>query len=543
MIRRSCCSRRWLVLIWAAFVALPAFAQLDATAVIEARVGQLRNGVEVRIGNASIASTVLLPDFYEHREYRPAWTDPTSLDSLLRALRDTEGDGLNPQDYHLPALEALQEAAAGPQRDADLDMLATDALVRAAYHLRFGKVDVERIDPNWNFKRDFEGVLQASPALAMQQAIDYARVAEALEVLRPVQAIYAMQRTALANYRRIAANGGWQALPAGAAIRPGDSDPRLPALRERLRLEGDLQDIPPDAGLEYDERTQAAVRGFQDRHGLRPDAVVGGKTLRTLNEPVQSKIDRLRLSLERGRLILHDLPERFVLVNVPAYRLYYTDSRGDWFATNVVVGKMIAQTPIFRAEMTHVVLNPTWTVPPGIIKRDVVPGMQRDRNYLTKRGLKRVGNQYVQEPGPDNALGRIKLMFPNPHLVYLHDTPRKDLFEAETRLFSSGCIRVQNVFDLAERVIRDPAWSKDALLQTVDTGKTRTVILKERVPVLLVYWTAAVGLDGRTYFYEDIYRRDKAELAALNGPFRVSPQLRKTALKISAARRAPAPAP
>jgi murein L,D-transpeptidase YcbB/YkuD len=532
----------WLLLAWAAAAMLSGHAQEDASAIIQARTGQLRNGAEVKIGNASIASIVVLPDFYERREFQPAWTDPANLDALLRALREIEADGLNPRDYHVAALEALRAADSSAQRDADLDMLATDALVRAAYHLRFGKVDVERIDPNWNFRRDLEGVLQASPEGAIEQAIEQRRVAQALEVLRPAQPIYAMSRAALAAYRRIADQGGWQRLPAGKPIKPGDSDPRLPALRERLRIEGDLEAVPADAGTEYDALTQTAVQRFQDRHGMHPDAVVGGKTLRTLNLPVQSKVDRLRLALERGRLILHDLPERFVVVNVPAYRLYYSDGLGDWFATNVVVGKMIAQTPIFRAEMTHVVLNPTWTVPPGIIQRDVIPGMRRDPDYLRKHGLKQIGNQYVQDAGPDNALGRIKLMFPNSHLVYLHDTPRQDLFEAETRLFSSGCIRVQNVFDLAERVIGDPAWTKAALLQAVETGKTRTINLKPRVAVLLAYWTAAAGADGRTYFYEDVYRRDAAELAALDAPFRFPARVTRTALTISGAQRARAPA-
>ncbi|MCW5622066.1 MAG: L,D-transpeptidase family protein, partial [Burkholderiales bacterium] len=152
-------------------------------------------------------------------------------------------------------------------------------------------------------------------------------------------------------------------------------------------------------------------------------------------------------------------------------------------------------------------------------QRDILPELKRDPHYLEKKGLKRVGNQVVQEPGPNNALGRLKIMFPNSHLVYLHDTPQQALFEAEARIFSSGCIRVQHVFELAELLLADAQhWSKRQLLEAVETGKTQTITLHEHVPILLAYWTA-VATDQRVFFYEDVYRRDAAELAALDAPF------------------------
>ncbi|MCW5622344.1 MAG: peptidoglycan-binding protein, partial [Burkholderiales bacterium] len=324
----------------------------SAAALIQARVGQLRNGEQVSAAGQPLASSVVLPDFYEQRAFEPAWTDPVNLQALLHAVRDSAGDGLNPRDYHLAALEAVAARPAGPQRDADLDMLATDATLRLAYHLRFGKVDVRRIDANWNFGRDFQALLSIAPVHAIEQTLAQRRVAEALALMRPSQPMYGRLREALARYRALEAAGGWPALTSGKALHPGTSDRRVPALRARLLAEGDLEQLPPQADAVYDAATQAAVQRFQERHGLKPDAIVGGHTLRTLNIPVKWKIDRLRLSLERARLLLRDLPERYVLVNIPAYRLYYTDG-STRFTSNVVVGKMVAKTPIFRAEITH----------------------------------------------------------------------------------------------------------------------------------------------------------------------------------------------
>lgn len=512
----------------------------EASTIIQARVGQILNGGEVRIVGAPIASTVVLPAFYERRGFQPAWTDPQNVDALFVAILDSATDGLTPEDYHLSVLEALRAAPPGATRDADFDMLATDAIVRLAYHLRFGKVDLAPIDPQWNFDRDYESILLLSPARRIQEALEQQRLGDALAALRPSHPLYQALRNTLQTYRQIKAGGGWNPIAPGRTIRPGESDPRVPAVRARLAAEGDLGPEPEESGEAYGPSLEAALRRFQERHSLTQDGSMGGKTLRTLNVPVDVRIDQLRLSLERSRLIMHGLPERLVVVNVPAFRLYYVEQGGVLFATNVVVGKLYSKTPIFRAEMTHAVINPSWTVPPMVMKREIIPGLQRNPGYLERKGLQRVGWQIVQPPGPNNALGSIKLMFPNPHFVYLHDTPQKALFERDARTFSHGCVRVRDVLDLAEFVIGDPAnWSKAKLLETVRDGATRTVILKQPVPVLLAYWTAGVSPEGRAFFYEDVYGRDPAELKALNAPFTFHPRAVSSAMRASSSPSAP----
>jgi murein L,D-transpeptidase YcbB/YkuD len=519
-------------LLWILCLAAATVVHADdtATLLIAARVGQIRNGASVVVAGRTLASTAVLPDFYEKRGFAPAWADAQNLDALVEAVDGSVDDGLLPEDYHAGALAELRATASSPERDADLDLLATDAVVRLAYHLRLGKVDPTSLDRSWNLGPDFERALTPPPSAVLQEALDQHRIAETLDGLRPKQRLYGALRDALARYRAIEDAGGWPSLTSGPNLEPGASDSRVPVLRRRLEVEGDLDKATTAADHggtasedeTYDEELVVGVKRFQQRHGLHADGILGPATLRALNVSVATRIAELRLSLERGRLILHDLPGRLVVVNVPAFRVYYADGQGRRFAANAIVGKTYAKTPIFRAEIDQIVVNPSWTIPPGIMRRDVLPGLRKDPNYLKAKGFKRVGEQIVQPPGPNNALGRMKINFPNSHLVYMHDTPQRDLFDRDARAFSSGCIRVQNVVELAALLLDDPIqWPKESLEAAIETGRTRFVPLPQRVPILIVYWTASAGLgDGRVYFYDDIYGRDPPALAALDAPFR-----------------------
>ena len=498
----------------------------------------MRNGATVQVAGETLASMVVLPDFYERRAYQLAWVETQLRSELLDALRASVGDGLEPRDYHVAALEKLADEPRSPEIDADLDMLATDGVIRLAYHLRFGKVDVATIDPDWNFDLNIEAAISEPPALVLQEMIEKRSFAAGLDDLRPSHWMYAALRRALATYRDIESAGGWRSLPEGPTLRPGTSDTRLPALRQRLAVEGDLRAQPGDSIAVYDSVLVTAMRRFQERHGLHPDGILGKGSLRALNVPVATRISQLRLSLERGRVLLHDLPARFVLVNIPAFRALYVDENSARFASKVIVGKPFTKTPIFRAEMTYLVLNPSWTIPPGIMQREVIPGMRRDPDYLKKKGFQQIGGQVVQPPGPNNALGRIKLMFPNSHFVYLHDTPQRNLFTSEARSFSSGCIRVEDILDLAVLVTDDPKkWSKEKMMAAIGTGRTQHVTLARRIPVLITYWTAVVGPGEESpRFYDDVYERDPALLEALGRPFQFRPKVTSRAAAVSRAR-------
>jgi murein L,D-transpeptidase YcbB/YkuD len=318
----------------------------------------------------------------------------------------------------------------------------------------------------------------------------------------------------------------------------------VPLIRARLVASGDLAaDAAGGADL-YDAGLEAAVRGFQQRMGLDGDGVVGAGTVAELNVPAAERVRSLRVNLDRGRVLLHDLPERFVVVNIAGFTVYLVRGQDIEWSARVQVGKTYRKTPLFRSEMNYLVFNPTWTVPPGIIRNDILPAARQDPASITRRGLKVLdsGGREVdpaavdwsrfqgghipytlrQDPGPNNALGRVKLMFPNDYFVYLHDTPSQALFDRADRAFSSGCVRVERALELAERVLDDPAqWNAQSIAAVVRGGKLQNVTLKRRMPVLLAYWTAWVDPDGRVSFRRDVYGQDAKWAAALDAPFRV----------------------
>jgi murein L,D-transpeptidase YcbB/YkuD len=517
-----------------------------ADAVAEAlrtRIEQLRTGQEVSVDGARIASRNLIPEFYERRGLQPAWTRPGQARALLELVEASNAHGLDPADYHAAALRRLAEAPPGAVSIGDRDLVLTDALIRIAYHLRFGKVDPRELYPGWSFTRSLGAI---DPPTALEAMLAAPRLADAVERYAPQLPAYRQLREALASLRAIEARGGWRQLPPGPSLKPGLRDARVAALRERLAASGDLESGEGADAEYFDAALESAVRRFQSRHGFEADGAVGPRSLQALNAGVGARIEQVRVNLERLRWVAQDLAGDYLIVDIAGFTAQlFLDGRLAWFS-RTVVGRPYRRSPEFRAEMRYLVLNPTWTVPPTILRQDVLPKVTRDPGYLERNhmqvvdaagrrvdpagldwsGLRggRFPYQIVQAPGEDNALGKIKFMLPNPYAVYLHDTPSRRLFDRTERAFSSGCIRLQRPLELAALLLDDAAnWNAQAIQAAIESGKTRTLPVKRQVPVLILYFTAQVGEDGALRFSPDLYGRDARVAAALRAPFRFRP--------------------
>ncbi|WP_425280805.1 L,D-transpeptidase family protein [Lutibaculum baratangense] len=346
---------------------------------------------------------------------------------------------------------------------------------------------------------------------------------------------------AILNYRQIAYNGGWGRVPGDQVLRVGVKSPNVAALRQRLIGSGDLH---ASAGLAdtFDSYVDAAVKRFQKRHGLLADGIVGGSTLEAMNVSVEERIQQLEMNLVRVHSMGGDLGERYVLVNIPAAEVEAVENGYVAGRYTAVVGKPDRASPILTDQIDYISFNPFWTVPKSIIRKDIIPQMQKDPEYLTNYRIRiydgrgneidpksvdwysdeAVAYMLRQDPGDFNSLGSIRINFPNEHSVYLHDTPQTSLFGTNDRFHSSGCVRVQNVRHLVSWLLAPNGedWSRNRIDGAVRSGEYADVTLKYRTPIYFSYITAWADDSGTVQFRPDIYDRDgnqSATVATTNG--------------------------
>jgi len=449
--------------------------------------------------------------FYSAREYAPAWTDSAARDTLVTLLRATADAGLDPENYYTTALQRTRGMAAADSivSLADQDLLLTHAVFALADDLSGPRVDVDELYGSDWFATHRSLRADTLLAAALADSSQAAAVAQAIERLHPQHPGYRALRTMVAHQRSLVEREDWPTILPGRAIVPGDTSALVPALRERMRLEGPSLPHPAQpVRMLYDEALARAVRAFQASQGLDADGMITKQTRDALNtRPTGDIISLLTLNLERWRWLPEDLGDFHVLVNIPSFDLTVRVRNGDAyterFRTDTVVGKHAWETPVFSDSMTQIVFNPTWTIPASI----------QMESYGKVDSV-----AVVRAPGPGNAMGRVKFRFPNNLGIYIHDTPSRWAFNQSRRAYSHGCIRAREPDGLAREILtRTNAWTaEDVEAKFGGPWRLQNVELDTPVPVHLVYFTAWVGENGQLHTYGDVYGHD-AKLAEALG--------------------------
>jgi len=487
---------------------------------------------------------------YLDRDYKPLWLKGSKLQGRARDLIETlchaEREGLRAADYDLAGLETelarlKADRKSHPAALASLDLHLTRAFLDYGGDLLAGRLDPHAVDNGWYIK-----ARRAVVDSTLRSALKKDSFDDMVSPLRPHQKEYQELLDKLAEYREIEAKGGWGTIFGVSRLQWGDDGPYIEVLRERLQATGDLE--KSDGKPIYDDKVKAAVARFQERHGITADSVVDSKTVAALNVPVETRIRIIELNLERYRWLPSDFGKRYIMVNIPDYRLYAYDEGKERFTMRVIVGEEYSHaTPVFADSMTYIVFRPQWEVPRRILVDSVLPHVRKNVNYLAlhsyevvdnarneviadpstinwrKLDLKNLPFRVRQKPGPRNDLGIVKFMFPNQFSIYLHDSPDDSLFQRQTRTLSNGCVRVEDPVKLAGYVLDEQeGWGEKKILEAIAADPTKeiaptTVYLKHPVPVYLLYLTAFVR-DGVLQFRDDPYGKDQRAMARMGQP-------------------------
>ena len=473
-----------------------------------------------------------LQAFYRPFAFQPLWRDPGRLEALLRELEGLTDDGLDPAFYQPTTLRRLSQAdRVDPFHLACTDLLASHAYLQALQHLAYGRLPQAQLEPLW---RAYEVDEEFAVLTLAQLGLD--DVSAAFAQARPAFDKYQALRAAYVRLR----DGplpAWTPVSPGPPLRPGMLDSRVPALRASLQqagfLPGSVFELEKAGeALRYQPALVAAVEAFQREFGLKADGVVGPATLDALNVSPASRLDQLRINLERWRWYARDLQDELLLVDIAGGELSYYRNHAPIWRTRIQVGRPGRATPQLKSTVERLTLNPTWTVPPTILREDKLPEIRRDIGFLARHQLRVFDHQgnrlnphavdwynprgilLRQDAGPSNPLGKVAVRFANPFAVYLHDTPSQDLFAEAQRTFSSGCVRVEGALTLVDLLLVEGEPARVRAL--LETGKTHEYRLLRPLPILIAYWTAEVDAGGRVRFRPDIYARDAALRAALS---------------------------
>jgi murein L,D-transpeptidase YcbB/YkuD len=481
--------------------------------------------------------------FYTLRGGAPAWVNhkqPTQkATEAIKILHTATDHAFDPADYGEAEITKIYDDIQKLERDtpdihqrlAEFDVRLTAALLAMGRDVAIGRSSPKVINAKWKSRR-------AAPDLAatLNTAVD-GDLNAWIDQMRPQHAEYVALQKALADVRGQRDKGGWPQVKM-ASLKPGDSNPAVVTLRQRLAASGHLKGeaAATNTSPVYDHELVEAVKSFQELHAVKASGVVDAPTLAAMNVPIDRRIEQIELNLERWRWMPDDFGEHHFMVNVPYFHLLARKDNKTVMDIRVVVGKPGNETPLFSDEMESVVFSPYWNIPDSIAQNETAPAMARDPAYLAKQNIEILrisgggtvsasevnwddpnalrGLAFRQRPGSRNALGNVKFLFPNEHNVYLHDTPADSLFGRPTRAFSHGCMRVEEPEKLAAYVLQGyPEWTPETMNAAMHSGVEKHVKLKEKIPVHVVYFTAWVDEKDGLHFQPDIYGYDDKQAA------------------------------
>lgn len=470
---------------------------------------------------------------YEENQFKAFWYKEGNLTNnayeLLEVINNVEQEGLPKNNYNYEYLNSeINKKDLNEKEAALLDIYLTNSFFLLASHFKKGVIDPENYEKNWVSVKN-----EINLKKMLIESFKNSSIKETLYSLLPQSDEYKKLRNKLKKYKEIKENGGFIKINSNQLLKLETENEAVYNLKMRLKQTGDYNNKLEEDNI-FDKKLEEAVIKFQKRHGLKSDGVVGPNTYKALNKSVDDILNTIIINMERLRWLPKYLGEKHILVNIADYKLQVIEDKKTVFSSDVIVGREQRMTPVFSDEISYVVFNPYWNLPRSISVRDKLPKIKKDINYLTDNDYrvfkwvdsklvevdheeidwqnlnKRNFNYFIrQDPGPNNALGRVKFMFPNKYSVYLHDTPATELFSKHYRSFSSGCIRVEKPFELAEYILeKNNKWNEEKINEILETTEETTIYLENEIPIHIVYLTAWVDNQNKLNLRNDIYQRD-----------------------------------
>jgi murein L,D-transpeptidase YcbB/YkuD len=463
-----------------------------------------------------------LTAFYRSYDFGTVWNVPEMRQKIISLLADSEKEGLNHVDYNVDKIVKLEKNAlsfSNPEM-VDYDLLLTASVQKYLWHLSNGKLDPKKLYNDWDLKPNAINI-----NLLLSQGIQGDSIEKVVENIKPSHPVYRSLKFALEKIEHYPKDT-IKTIPFVAKIVRNDTNSSIIGIKRKLIFWRDMK--PTDTLTKvYDQKTVKAVKNFQRRHGLGVDGVIGKGTIDALNFTRIQRKRQIIANLERWRWYPRDFGDHYVILNIPGYYLRIIKDRDTIARKRIVVGKIERKTPILSATFNNIVFNPTWTVPPTILREDLVPAATNNRGYFAARSItiynskgvavdpqewnpnKANAYRYVQAPSYNNSLGVVKFNFPNRYTVYLHDTNHRDYFGKNYRSLSSGCVRVEDPLPMAEYMINDSIrWPRVKIDTLIASKKTTTIPLKQKIRLHQLYWTAWMEKNGEFEFRDDIYNLD-----------------------------------